>query len=293
MQLLTKFFSSNWSRNWRESITNLICTKSKKSHDFFRTFTFRKAGHTRVECYQLLFWHLTFVQFRERKWLKERNYQKTLQRFLNGSQPSATLDRNKANECLEHLRKCSAYLRYPEKYSKYFEWISALFRRAADFLANLWNNGSSLGILMKLQWNDFICPPGKGGTWVNFCWVCAAGLSEPANFYELTHFLDWMKNTLLFICSTNILVRLLTGIMKNCLTPKNPKICDPILVTLLKMRPNYSQSSRKNATPSNGTSPLDLLNSASRILQCWSYYVKFNSERHQQDTKRTQNRAGL
>ena len=26
-------------------------------------------------------------------------------------------------------------------------------------------------------------------------------------FYELTHFLDWMKNTLLFICSTNILVR--------------------------------------------------------------------------------------
>ena len=29
-------------------------------------------------------------------------------------------------------------------------------------------------------------------------------------FYELTHFLDWMKNTLLFIHSTNILVRLLT-----------------------------------------------------------------------------------
>ena len=162
MQLLTKFFSSNWSRNWRESITNLICTKSKKSHDFFCTFTFRKASHTRVECYQLLFWHLTFVQFRERKWLKERNYQKTLQRFLNGSQPSATLDRNKTNECLEHLRKCSAYLRYPEKSSKYFEWISALFRRATDFLANLWNNGSSLRILMKLQWNDFICPPGRG-----------------------------------------------------------------------------------------------------------------------------------
>ena len=25
--------------------------------------------------------------------------------------------------------------------------------------------------------------------------------------------------------------------MKNCLTPKNPKMCDPILVTLLKCDP--------------------------------------------------------
>ena len=38
--------------------------------------------------------------------------------------------------------------------------------------------------------------------------------------------------------------------------PKNQKMCDPILVTLLKMRPHYSQSSRENATPSSGTSPL-------------------------------------
>ena len=44
--------------------------------------------------------------------------------------------------------------------------------------------------------------------------------------------------------------------MKNCLTPQNPKMCDPILVTLLKMRPHYSQSSCENATPSSGTSPL-------------------------------------
>ena len=65
-----------------------------------------------------------------------------------------------------------------------------------------------------------------------------------------------MKNTLLFICSANILVRLLTVNMKNCLTPKNPKMCDPILVTLLKMRPHDSQSSRENVTPSSGTSPL-------------------------------------
>ena len=44
--------------------------------------------------------------------------------------------------------------------------------------------------------------------------------------------------------------------MKNGLTPKNSKMCDPILETLLKMRPHYSQSSRENATPSSGTSPL-------------------------------------
>ena len=62
-----------------------------------------------------------------------------------------------------------------------------------------------------------------------------------------------MKNTLLFIFSTNILVRLLTEELS---TPENLKMCDPILVTLLKMRPHYGQSSRENATPSSGTSPL-------------------------------------
>ena len=65
-----------------------------------------------------------------------------------------------------------------------------------------------------------------------------------------------MKNTLLFIYSINILVRLLTVNMKNCLTPKNLEMCDPILVTLLKIRPHYSQSSRENATPSSSSSPL-------------------------------------
>ena len=33
-------------------------------------------------------------------------------------------------------------------------------------------------------------------------------------------------------------------------------MCDPILFTLLKMQPRYSQSSRENATPSSGTFPL-------------------------------------
>ena len=62
--------------------------------------------------------------------------------------------------------------------------------------------------------------------------------------------------TWIFTYSTNILVRLLTVNMKNCLTPKKPKMCDPILVALLKMRPHFSQSSRENATPFSGTSPL-------------------------------------
>ena len=37
---------------------------------------------------------------------------------------------------------------------------------------------------------------------------------------------------------------------------KNQKMCDPILVTLLKMRPHYSHPSRENGTPSSSTSPL-------------------------------------
>ena len=61
-----------------------------------------------------------------------------------------------------------------------------------------------------------------------------------------------MKSTLLLTYSTNILVPFLTVNMKNCLTPKNTKMCDPILVTLLKMRSHYSQYGRENATPSSG-----------------------------------------
>ena len=33
-------------------------------------------------------------------------------------------------------------------------------------------------------------------------------------------------------------------------------MCDPILVTLLKMQPHYSQSSLENVNPSSGASPL-------------------------------------
>ena len=40
-----------------------------------------------------------------------------------------------------------------------------------------------------------------------------------------------------FHYSINILVRSLTVKMKNCLSPKNLKMCDPILATLLKVQP--------------------------------------------------------
>ena len=58
-------------------------------------------------------------------------------------------------------------------------------------------------------------------------------------FYELTHFLSWMKNVLLFIYSTNILVRLFTVNMKEELSypPKSGNV-----------RP-HSSNSIENATP--------------------------------------------
>ena len=43
---------------------------------------------------------------------------------------------------------------------------------------------------------------------------------------------------------------------QNFLIPEISKMCDPILVTVLKMQPYYSQFSRENATPSSGTSPV-------------------------------------
>ena len=65
-----------------------------------------------------------------------------------------------------------------------------------------------------------------------------------------------MKNTSLFTYRTNVLVRLLTVNVKNFFNPKNPKMCDPILVTPLKMRRHCSQSRRDNATSSSGAFPL-------------------------------------
>ena len=36
------------------------------------------------------------------------------------------------------------------------------------------------------MFHGFFVPPGEGGGyWVRFCWVCAAGLSEPPHHYSL------------------------------------------------------------------------------------------------------------
>ena len=47
---------------------------------------------------------------------------------------------------------------------------------------------------------------------------------------------------------------------------RNPENVRSLLVTLRKMQPHYSQSSRENATPSSGTSPV-----AGRYLVSLSY----------------------
>ena len=52
-----------------------------------------------------------------------------------------------------------------------------------------------------------------------------------------------MKTALLFTYSKNILVRLLTVNMKNCLTQESKNV-RPLQVTLLKMRPHYKSIQR-------------------------------------------------
>ena len=75
-------------------------------------------------------------------------------------------------------------------------------------------------------------------------------------FYELTHFFRLNEERFSFHLQYKHSGSLLTINMKNCLTPENPKMCDPILVTLSKMCPHFSQSSAEYVTPSSGTSPL-------------------------------------
>ena len=72
-------------------------------------------------------------------------------------------------------------------------------------------------------------------TFVRICNFCDPNLVT-FYFYELTHFSFRLNEEHFTVSSavTNILVLLLTVNMKNCLTPQNPKMCGPILVT----RPN-------------------------------------------------------
>ena len=62
---------------------------------------------------------------------------------------------------------------------------------------------------------------------------------------------------LLNLINNNFLIFLTENLpILNPYLPQNLKICDPILVNLLKMGPHYSHSSRENTAPSSGTSPL-------------------------------------
>ena len=73
-------------------------------------------------------------------------------------------------------------------------------------------------------------------------------------FYELTHFFRLNEEHFAFHLHYKHSGTFAKRKYEELSYPKN--LCDPILVTLLKMRPHYSKSSRENATPSSGTSPL-------------------------------------
>ena len=63
--------------------------------------------------------------------------------------------------------------------------------------------------------------------------------------------------------------------------PKNPKMYDPeILVTLLKMQPHYSQSSRENATPSSGTFLVASYKEVPPAPNSGLYTERLRTERH-------------
>ena len=62
---------------------------------------------------------------------------------------------------------------------------------------------------------------------------------------------------LLNLINNNFLILLTENFpILNPYLPQKSENLRPVLVTLLKMRPHYSQSSRENVTPSSGTSPL-------------------------------------
>ena len=75
-------------------------------------------------------------------------------------------------------------------------------------------------------------------------------------FYELTHFFRLNEELFTFHLQYKHSGTFANRKYEELSYPKNQKMCDPILVTLLKMRPHDSQSSRENVTPSCGTSTL-------------------------------------
>ena len=70
------------------------------------------------------------------------------------------------------------------------------------------------------------------------------------------------------------------------------------MVLKLRLMTTYTKHNNENDINNDyddidNDNDVDILNSVSRILQCWSYHVKVNSARHQHDIERTQNRVGL
>ena len=83
-------------------------------------------------------------------------------------------------------------------------------------------------------------------TFGQICYFCDPNLVA----FHLHMYLIFNKKHFTFPPSTTIHVRLLTVNMKHCFTPrKNQKMCDTILVTLLKMLPRDSKFSHENAIP--------------------------------------------
>ena len=49
----------------------------------------------------------------------------------------------------------------------------------------------------------------RGGTWVNFCWVCAAGLSEPLTVIDLESNCTEIQNKKMFLIVISLILSLL------------------------------------------------------------------------------------
>ena len=92
--------------------------------------------------------------------------------------------------------------------------------------------------------------------WTQYFWK--RGGSTSSMWFQATEWNTVNASLLLNLIDNNFLIffNRESFHFESLLTPQNPKVCDPILVTLLTMRPHYSHSSRENATPSSGTSPL-------------------------------------
>ena len=113
---------------------------------------------------------------------------------------------------------------------------------------------------------------GRGGKWVNFWQIYAAGISSPYPIIAYSVVKKTPSQSLLsksIFCSPNLLTfchflnhescYFVIPNYQNFLTPKILKMCKPIIVTLLKMQSHYSQSSCENVTLSSWHISISLL----------------------------------